>query len=100
MSWKAAERRIAELLGAKRVPVSGRARGDAPDVTSPWLSVEVKHWTRGIPAYLEDAMRQAEASANPEQLPLAVLHVVGQQYERSFVVLRLSDFRDWFGGTR
>jgi hypothetical protein len=29
--WKACERHIAELLGGKRVPVSGRARGDAPN---------------------------------------------------------------------
>ncbi len=30
--WKATERRVATVLGGKRVPVSGRGRGDAPDV--------------------------------------------------------------------
>jgi hypothetical protein len=39
--WKAAERRIATLLGGKRVPVNGR--GDEPDVAHPWLAIEVKH---------------------------------------------------------
>ena len=34
--WKATERRIAALLGGRRVPVSGRGRGDQPDVAHPW----------------------------------------------------------------
>jgi hypothetical protein len=40
--WKATERRIAALLGGRRVPVSGRGRGDQPDVAPPWFSLEVK----------------------------------------------------------
>ncbi len=40
--WKATERKIAALLGGRRVPVSGRGRGDAPDIARPWLALEVK----------------------------------------------------------
>jgi len=40
--WKATERRIAALLGGRRVPVSGRGRGNAPDIAHPWLALEVK----------------------------------------------------------
>jgi hypothetical protein len=37
---KACERNLAELLGSKRVPVSGRARGDTPDIEHPELAIE------------------------------------------------------------
>jgi hypothetical protein len=30
--WKQAERRIADLLGGQRIPVTGRQRGDTPDI--------------------------------------------------------------------
>ncbi len=40
--WKGTERRVAALLGGRRVPVSGRGRGDAPDIAHPWLALEVK----------------------------------------------------------
>jgi hypothetical protein len=93
--WKATERRIAALLGGRRVPVSGRGRGDAPDIAHPWLSVECKDRAT-LPAWLLDALAQAEASATPDQLPVAVLHQAGDRHDRAVVVLRLSAFRDWF----
>ncbi len=31
-NWKACERRIAELLGGKRVPVTSRQGGDTTDI--------------------------------------------------------------------
>ena len=64
--WKACERRVAELLGGRRVPVSGRQRGDTPDVLHEWLSIEVK-FRRRLPAWIEVAMKQAEASAKEGQ---------------------------------
>jgi hypothetical protein len=88
--WKRAERRIAELLGGHRVPVSGRQRGDAPDVDHPTLSIEVKT-RKSIPAWIEDAMKQAEASARDGQVPVAVLHQSGQRYRDALLVMRLGD---------
>ncbi len=60
--WKDCERRIAEVLGGVRVPVSGRQRDHAPDVEHSTLAIEVKSRKR-LPNWLEDALRLAEASA-------------------------------------
>ncbi len=95
-TWKAAERAIAARLGGRRVPVSGRQRGDAPDVEHEWLSIEIKH-RKTLPAWLADAMDQAEKSAKGEQLPVAILHEKQQDYDDSYVVIRLSEFVRWFG---
>jgi hypothetical protein len=94
--WKATERRIAALLGGRRVPVSGRGRGDAPDVAHPWLAIECKDRAT-LPLWLLDALAQAEASAQPDQLPVAVLHRAGDRHDQALVVLRLTEFVDWFG---
>ena len=66
--WKACERKVAALLGGTRIPVSGRARGHSPDIHHERLSIEVKS-RRNLPAWLEAAMRQAEACAQDGQLP-------------------------------
>jgi hypothetical protein len=94
--WKATERKIAGLLGGRRVPVSGRGRGDAPDIAHPWLAIEVKDRAT-LPLWLLDALDQAEASATAEQLPVAVLHRAGDRHDQAVIVLRLADFVDWFG---
>jgi len=71
--WKACERKVAALLGGTRIPVSGRGRGYLPDIHHERLSIEVKS-RRKLPAWIEDAMKQAEASAKHGQLPVTVLH--------------------------
>ena len=89
--WKSCERRVAKVLGGERVPVSGRTRGDAPDVLHDHLSIEVKS-RRRLPAWIEDAMKQAEASAKDGQLPVVVLHQDRAPYAESLVLLRLQAF--------
>ena len=96
--WKVTERKVAALLGGRRVPVSGRGRGDTPDVAHPWLSIEVKDRAT-LPAWLLEALAQAEAAAGSDQLPIAVLHEAGRRHDRALVVLRLADFIEWFGDT-
>jgi hypothetical protein len=91
--WKACERRVAELLGDRRVPVSGRTRGDCPDIEHPTLSIECRSRTK-LPAWIEDAMNQAEASARGRQLPVVVLHEDRAPCAQSLVVARLQDFAD------
>ena len=86
--WKSCERRVAELLGGERVPVSGRGRGHSPDIRHEHLSIEVKNRKR-LPAWVENAMRQAEACAQEGQLPLVVLHQDGQRYQEALLVMRL-----------
>ena len=89
--WKACERKVAALLGGIRIPVSGRGRGHSPDFRHERFSIEVKS-RKKLPAWLEDAMRQAEASARDGQLPVAVLYQDGRKYRDSFVVCRLGAF--------
>jgi hypothetical protein len=91
--WKACERRVAKLLGGRGVPVSGRARGDCPDIEHPILSIECKS-RKKLPAWIDDAMNQAEASARGGQLPVVVLHEDRAPYAQSLVVARLRDFTD------
>ena len=98
-AWKATERAIASHLGGKRVPITGRQRGDVPDVAHPWLSIECKHRKR-LPEWLKDAMSQAGAAATSSQLPIVVLHELGERHGSNLVLLRLGDFEDWFGTVR
>ena len=97
--WKAAERELAERVGGRRVPVTGRSRGDRPDIEHPWLSIEAKSWS-AMPERVVTALRQAEAAATAGKLPVALIHGNGERYEAALVVMRLGDFMDWFGGGR
>ena len=89
-TWKRTERAVADRLGGQRVPVSGRARGDAPDIRHPLLSLEVKH-RKSLPAWLLNAMQQAVAYADPEQIPVAVLHQHGSRHDTDLCVMTLAD---------
>ena len=89
--WKKCGLRLAKLLGGERMPVTGRGRGDAPDIAHPIFSVEVKS-RKTIPAWFEETLAQAGASALPAQLPVAVLHRDGDRYADALVVVRLKRF--------
>ena len=95
--WKQAERRVAEFLGGRRVPVTGRQRGATPDVEHRVLSIEVKN-RRSLPAWLLDALSQAQAASTDGKLPVAVLHQDGRRYADALVVVRLSDFANYSKG--
>lgn len=96
-AWKRAEREIAERLGGKRVPITGRQRGDAPDIAHDRLSLEVKS-RKTLPEWIKDAMRQARAAnADGTKLPAVVLHEQGKRYLDAIVCMPLREFRDWFG---
>ncbi len=95
--WKQAERRVAALLGGLRVPVSGRQRGDAPDIEHPTLSIEVKAQA-SFPNWLEEALRQAELSYQDQKTPIVVLHQDGKKYRDALVVCRLSEFANLVKG--
>ncbi|MBI4319360.1 MAG: hypothetical protein HY675_12790 [Chloroflexi bacterium] len=91
--WKRNERAIAAILGGQRVPITGRK---GADIAHPWLSVEVKS-RETLPHWLLEAMMQATMAASPEQLPLVILHGVGQHHADDLVVMTLADFQSWFG---
>ena len=60
-----------------------------------WLSAEVKH-RRKLPDWLQAAISQEARHSGPEQLPVVVLNEAGARHNDNLVVMRLSDFRDWF----
>lgn len=45
-NWKKVEYKVEKMLGGKRVPVSGRARGFKGDVEHPTYFIEVKYGTQ------------------------------------------------------
>lgn len=92
-TWKSAERRIAEILGGRRVPITGRQRGDAPDIEHPTLALEVKHRKTAVPGWMLNGMEQAEACNPGHKLPTMVIHKQGMEYEDCLVVVRLKDFK-------
>jgi len=88
--WKRVETAIAARLGGERIPVSGRQRGDQPDIRHDTLSVEVK--LRGsLPGWLTDAMNQATAASRDGRIPLVVLHPKGGRHADDLCVLALAD---------
>jgi hypothetical protein len=89
-TWKRAERAVAAIIGGERVPVSGRQRGDVPDVAHHRLSVEVKH-RRTVPGWLVDALDQAEAAARADHVPVAIIHRHGGRHRDDLAILRLAD---------
>ena len=69
-TWKASERRIAEKLGGKRVPVTGRERGSAPDVEHKLYAIDHKYG-KVLSSRLQTAIEQAYAAAEgTDKIPL------------------------------
>jgi hypothetical protein len=100
-AWKAAERQVAAVLGGKRQPITGRQRGDVPDVEHAWLAIEVKS-TRNFPKWLREAHAQAVAASFKSggwKLPIVVIKPHRTNVRQGYVMLQVSDFIEWFGGT-
>lgn len=93
-TWKAHERRTAKLLGGQRV---GNRGTNTEDVEHDWLSIECKH-KKALPDWLKEAVAQAKRNSSDGKLPIAVLHELGKRSDGDLVVIRMSDFREWFTG--
>ena len=100
--WKAAERKFATMLGGERKPINGR---EGSDIEHRWLSPEVKVRSASIPRYILDWITQAVRGALVDQkksrsahLGVVIWHQKGAPYDEAIVMLRLSDFMDWFVG--
>lgn len=95
--WKRTERELAKMLGGKRIPVTGRQRGETPDIDHPLYSIEVKH-KKKLPEWLHDAHDQAVQSSNKrKKLPVVVLHETGKAHKNDYVVLQMRDFLEITG---
>lgn len=102
-NWKASERRLASELGGERVPVSGRARGWAPDIEHDDYGLEVKT-RKNMPLLLKEGMDQAVKASEwakrrgkGERMPMLIIHQDGTHYDNAIVCVRLKDARDWWG---
>ena len=92
-AWKKNERMIANYIGGERVPITGRQRGDAPDIKHNWLSVEVKLRQR-IPAWIKNGIDQAEKSAIGHQMPVLIIREKFQKTDDAIICMTLKEFRD------
>ena len=96
-TWKAVERKIAELFGTERTGPLGEKH---PDALSEAYAIEVKHRSK-LPQWLKDAVAQAEengALRAPHKLPIVVLHEKHGEYDQCPVVVpSVERFIEWFG---
>jgi len=98
-TWKASERRMAAKMGGVRVPVSGRQRGDQPDIAGASiagipLTIEHKYGRRILSSRLHEALDQAEAARrSPGEIPVVTVEEVREgRANRHLVIL---DVEDW-----
>ena len=97
--WKAIETWWALQLGGRRVPVTGRARGDVPDVEHPTYAIEVKAGKCMSPRLREGMAQAVAAAVGTQKTPLlCVSHSVPNHRTEQYVVMRLEDFQAWMGG--
>ena len=99
-TWKRFEREIAEALNkigdnAQRVPITGRTRGSAPDVSSDMFSIEC-NYRKEIPKLIKDAMDQAVKSNtrgqdNKTKVPVVFLREKRMPLKDTLVMMRLED---------
>ena len=97
-TWKASERRMAAAVGGQRVPVTGRARGETPDITGASIagfpiSIEHKYGRRILSARIHEALDQAEAARRGDELAVVTLEEVRVgKLNRQLVLLSVEDW--------
>ena len=84
------ERAIAKLMGGKRVGILGNE-----DVEHEVFSIECKSLMRFAGVKI---MEQCERNAPEGNLPISIVHIKNKSHKEDIVMLRFSDFQDWFGG--
>ena len=73
------------MQGGKRIPSPGRSSRDM--TTAYNLCVEMKHRKEKIPQWIRDILAQAEADAEPEEIPIGIRHDKGDLWKRDVVFL-------------
>ena len=75
------------------MPITGRRRGDVPDIRHPWLSVEAKLRMR-VPTWIKNGIDQAEKSAVGHQMPVLIIREKFQKVDDALICMTLKEFRD------
>lgn len=91
--WKRHERAIAKRLGGERAGPTGR---EGSDVLHPAFGVECKERKAKV-QWIEEYLDQTKGASLPGQLPIVVLHWLGDRHNQDIVMMRLKDFEEWFG---
>jgi len=88
-AWKADERKVADVLGGKRIPLSGASEISSKcDVDCSWLLVEVKRRARfSAVRWLDKICESARAEGC---IGAVAVHVSGSR--DWIIILRLDDF--------
>lgn len=95
-TWKNAERRVAEDLGGKRIPVTGIDRCGA-DVENSLFCVQVK-LRKCLPVWLWGWLSGIRGDATPKgKVGILVLKKPRQRDSDGLVVMSYSDFVDLHG---
>jgi hypothetical protein len=95
-TWKAAERRLAELFGTKRIPPAVFGQRDdrgshAPDAETDTLAIQIKHGY-SFPTYLRGWLEGICKNTPVGKTGVVVWHPKGAKFEDSLVLLRAGDF--------
>ncbi len=97
-TWKARERRTAQALGGRRIPVTGER--DGADIETPLLCVQQKHGRRR-PAFLQGWLSGICATAARKgKIGLVVWSAQHEAHGEAVVILRLDDFQQLHGRVR
>ena len=88
-TWKAFERQIAKILGGRRVPITGRQRGDVPDVEHDYFSIECK-LRKSVPKWIKSALAQAHAASRGRKRPVVFLREKGSPESDIIVIMYLN----------
>jgi len=86
---KRCEQAIAKRLNGKRLGLLGNE-----DISAGPFSVEVKSRAAFVgTGWIEQAVRNS-----PEgKTPMVVIHLTGKRHDGDLVMMRLSDWQDWYG---
>lgn len=97
-TWKAAERKIAEMIGGRRrgPDYRGENAGKTDIVLKGW-AVEVKHLATPIWSRIVAAVKQASRDrGHPDDIPVAIIHKAGTPYSECLVVMDINTFVEHF----
>ena len=95
-AWKAFERRIAQRVGGKRIPITGER--DGADVVGGGPFVYQAKLRKGVPSYLKSWLRGiVEAGERSGSTGVVVWKQPGARDDDALVLLRLKDWQAWHG---
>jgi hypothetical protein len=86
---KAVQKKVVESLGGKNVGTLGSEDGEHPI----W-SIEVKSCKKFSG---KKYMNQCIKNCKEGKTPLLIVHVTGEHHNNDLVIMRRSDWDDWFG---